>query len=297
MKPYYEGEAYSIPEIIRMLRSQGLEIYSDERAEQVLSNISYSRLKNYFTPLMDNTATHHFRPGANFEDVYALYGFDRRLRELIFHELEKVEISIRNRMAFASNGSEKGYWFINPIHFKNANQHERMLRHLKGELERSDNEALLHFREKYENEFPPSWLMFEAASMGTLWTIYDELSDETLRERIAGFYGMPPRVFSNWVKHLVHMRNNCAHHNRIWNSTPTVKAILPDELGKYFPPMHNQDRYHVYMTLCIIKYFIDTIKPSNSFGARLKNLVNNFKMVDPAEMGFPAGWKEMDFWK
>lgn len=297
MKPLYQGEAFEPDDILEMLRSQGLQIDDPDRARHILENVSYTRLKNYLVSLMDNRQTHHFRPGASFEDAYALYGFDRRLRELVFHELEKIEISFRTRMAYVMNGKEKGYWFLNPEHFRNASRHNYILGHISQELKRSDNEAIAAFYEKYSNEFPPSWITLEAASMGTLWTIYDELGDPELRERIASYYGMTPRVFSSWAKHLVSVRNSCAHHNRFWNNRVSSLATLPEDMVFPFPKMEQKDRIKVYFTCCIIKYFQDRIKPNNTFAQRLKELVGNFKMVDPAQMGFPRLWTKEDFWK
>lgn len=296
MKPLFLGEAYTTDGILQMLQEQGLVIEDRQRAERILANVSYTRLKNYLTALMADRKSHRFRPGATFENAYALYGFDRRLRELIFHEMEKIEISIRTRVAFASNGSEKGYWFLNPDHFKSERGHERILKHLKYELERTDNEGILNFREKYSNEFPPSWLLLEATSMGTLAAIYDELGDQQMRENIASYYGMSPRTFSSWVHHLVSVRNNCAHHNRVWNSTPNVKPLLPEGLTRPFPNLREQDRYHIYMTFCILKYFQDAVKPENTFAQRLKGLIGNFKMVKATDMGFPKDWKEHKYW-
>lgn len=296
-KPYYEGVAFSPEDILLMLERQGLQINDRDRALRVLYNVSYSRLKNYLIPLMSERKSHKFRPGASFEDAYALYGFDRRLRELIFHEMEKIEISIRTRVAYASNCSEKGYWFLNPAHFKSNSEHEKILRHIKMELQRSDNEGIKHFFSKYSNEYPPSWLTLEATSMGTLARIYEELSDEKLRERIAAFYKMTPHTFISWMRHLVELRNDCAHHNRVWDSVPTCKAALPYGLFEPFPKMKEEDRNRVYFSLCIIKYFADRIKPGNSFSTRLKMLVGNFSMVDPACMGFPRNWQEEPYWK
>lgn len=296
MKTLYEGEAFSIDDIIEMLKKQGLTIEDEQRARHTLSNISYSRLKNYLAFLMDDREAHHFRPGATFEHAYALYGFDRRLRELIFHEMEKIEISIRTRMAYACNGREKGYWFLNPVHFKSERGHERILYHIRQELKRSDNESIRSFYRKYSNEFPPSWLTLEATSMGTLWTIYNEVVDETIRETVASYYCMSPATFSSWVKHLVAVRNNCAHHTRIWNNVPSTKAALPEGLTREFPEMTEEDRNHIYMTLCIIQYIQRSVKPANTFGLRLANLVGNFKMIDPADMGFPEGWEMLEFW-
>lgn len=297
MKEVYKGKAYDIDEILAMLKNQGLIIEDRARAVHVLQNVSYTRLKNYLTALMEDRATHRFKPGSTFEDAYTLYGFDRRLRELIFHEMEKVEISIRTHIAYALNGSENGYWFLNPAHFKSERQHEHILRKLKSELDRSDNEAIINFKKKYSNEFPPSWVTLEATSMGMLSTIYHELGNREVRIRIANYYGLSPDTFDSWLWHLVDIRNDCAHHNRVWNNRPTTPAAIPEWTRNPFPEMQEEDRNHIYLTFCILKYLQDTIKPNNTFAMRLKMLINNFKLINPVRMGFPADWEEQDFWK
>lgn len=297
MKPFYQGEAYSHDQILALLRSRGLRIDDEKRARQILTNVSYTRLYNYMMALTESGDHRRFRPGTSFEQVYALYGFDRRLRELIFHELEKIEISIRTHIAFACNGRERGYWFLNPVYFRTERSHRNILRHIKAEIERSDNEAILKFKARYADEFPPSWITLEAVSMGTLNIIYSSLGDESVRRRISGYYGLDPDTLTSWISHLVAVRNSCAHHNRVWNSTPSVKAAIPLSTAKPFPRFGEQDRNGIYLTLCIIKYLQNSIKPSNSFGCRLKALINNFKMIDPALMGFPKAWDSMGFWQ
>lgn len=311
MKPLYNSEAYDLDGILQMLRTQGLEIEDEARAQRVLSNVSYTRLKNYLTTLMEDRKSHKFMKGASFEKAYALYGFDRRLRELIFHEMEKIEISIRTQVAYACNAAEKGYWFLNSEHFKNEKAHQNILKHLTMELQRSDNEAIRNFYDKYSNEFPPSWVTLEAASMGTLVMIYECLSDESIKSRIAGHYGMSPLLFLSWIRHLVALRNDCAHHNRVWNKAPRVKAMLPEgcsngscvygktgfSLMRPFPEMKEDSRHSLYLSFCIIKYFVDVIKPENSFSARLRMLIGNFPVIDARIMGFPKDWDSKPYWK
>jgi len=290
-------EARSREGLLEMLKGQGLIVEDEARALQILSNVSYSRLKNYLIPLMQERSTHKFKPGATFEQAYTLYGFDRRLRELIFHEMEKVEISIRTRMAYCTNGAESGYWYLNPDHFKSPKRHNFMIKRLLQEMQRTDNENIQHFYSKYRNEFPPCWLAFEATSMGTMAVIYDEMAPGELKDSIAASYGLSAHDFSSWVHHLVYMRNNCAHHNRVWDKKVTVKASIPSRTDFLFPRVTEDAPAHIYYTFCVLRYFQNNIKPTNSFALRLKMLIGNFPLVDDKLMGFPSGWKENPFWK
>lgn len=300
MKPLYTGKALSIEGILEMLERQGLTIEDKAAATHILHNISYSRFKAYLVPLMADRSTHRFKPGASFGQAYAYYGFDRRFRELVFHELEKVEISIRTHIAYALNGSEDGYWFTNPDHFKNKSSHRYLLEGIKREVDRSDVDAIRSFRSKYSNPFPPSWLTLEATSMGILSTIYDEMKSGPVKDRIAAYYGVDADTFNSWLKHIVYIRNICAHHGRLWNHTLTVCAKIPKSPRNLFPKVKPAMTQNVYYTLCIIKYLQNTVKPTNTFAGRLKTLIDNFPLIgekELASMGFPREWERDEFWK
>ena len=293
----FHGSALSFEDQIKLLKSQGLGIPDEKKALRVLQNVSYSRLKSYLVPFMEDRDTHRFRAGTTMDDVYALYGFDRRLRELIFHEMEKIEISIRARIAYASSGDESGYWYMNPEYFRSKGEHREIMRHLTSEVQRSDNDAIKRFYLKYSNPLPPCWLALEATSMGTLASLYAAMKPGTLRIRIAGHYGVSDNVFISWLHHLVYIRNMCAHHNRLWNKTLSVPALVPDTFRDIFPEQQPDAQNHVYLTLCVIKYLQNTVKPTNTFAQRLKNLIHNSPVVDPTLMGFPADWEDDPFWK
>lgn len=295
-KPEFQGRALDFEEQIALLRSQGLIIEDEKKALHILNNVSYSRLKTYLVPLMEDRKAHRFREGASFEDAYALYGFDRRLRELVFHEMEKVEISVRTRIAYASSGSENGYWFLNPDWFRDPREHRDIIRRLESEVERADNDAIKRFRLKYSNPLPPCWLTLEASSMGTLSTIYNEMRYSPLKKRIADYYGLSVEDFSSWLEHLVYVRNRCAHHNRLWNKTLTTEASVPYRPAFRFPAQTEFSKSHVYMTLCVLKYLQNTVKPENTFAERLRSLIDNYPIVDISLMGFPPDWKDDPFW-
>ena len=297
MKPEFQGYYLSFDELIALLRSQGLLIEDETRAKHILTNVSYSRLKSYLLALREEN-THRFKEGASFEQAYALYGFDRRLRELIFHEMEKFEISLRTHIAYATSGAEKGYWFTNPDYFKNPRDHASLLRKILGDINRSDNDGIVRFREKYSNEFPPCWLALEATSMGTLAIIFADMKPSPTKKRISDYYGVSDEVLNSWIQHLVYVRNYCAHHNRLWNKRLAVPGMIPEWTRDPFPRLSHSDSRHIYSTLCILKYLVNTIKPDNNFAVRLRSLIEGFPKVETEEyMGFPKNWKKEPFWK
>ena len=296
MKKVFHDRAISPEELIRILRSRGLVIDDEARALQIFENISYNRFKSYLVSFMEDRSANIYRPGATLEDVYALYGFDRRFRELIFHELEKVEVSIRARFGYASADADAGYWYTNPSYFIDEFEHKALMKRISSEVHRSDNDSIIRFYEKYSNDLPPCWLTLEATSMGTLSSIYDLMKPGEMKSSISEYYGVSATVFESWIRHLVYIRNTCAHHSRLWNKRLSVQAIVPEKPSRRFPPQNPDAGSHIYLTLCIIKYLQDKVKPANTFAARLRSLLGSFRVVDVSQMGFPADWAFDPFW-
>ncbi len=298
LKYEFRGEALSFEDQIKLLKSQGLIISDEKKALRILQNVSYSRLKPYLVPLMEEREPRRrFKEGAGIDRAYEFYGLDRRLRELIFHEMEKIEISIRARLAYAAYADDSGYWYLQAKYFKNAYCHRNIIKHLTGEVKRSDNDSIKRFYRKYSNELPPCWLAFEATSFGTLVSLYEALKPGSIRTGISSDFGVPDAVFTSWLDHLVYVRNICAHHNRLWNKNLAVTAEIPRNHRDIFPDIPAESSCKVYLTLCIIKYLQNTVKPTNSFAGRLKTLIGRFDDVDISLMGFPADWDKDSFWK
>ena len=78
----------SSAELVTLLRSRGLYIEDQRKAEDYLDNIGYYRLSAYMYPLLKTPKTAHiFKEGATFKKVMMLYRFDKKLRLLMFNEI------------------------------------------------------------------------------------------------------------------------------------------------------------------------------------------------------------------
>ena len=78
--------------LVNLLESRGLQICDRNKAIQYLDNIGYYRLSAYMYPLLKMPKTVHlYKEGSTFEKVMILYRFDKKLRLLMFNEIEKIE--------------------------------------------------------------------------------------------------------------------------------------------------------------------------------------------------------------
>ena len=71
---------------MEILKSRGILFDNEQAAIECLKIISYFRLANYWKPMESDKVNHVFKPKGKFENVVALYNFDKRqrIRTLIF---------------------------------------------------------------------------------------------------------------------------------------------------------------------------------------------------------------------
>ena len=292
----YDKKPLTFKEQIEHLKQKGITLCDEDNALHTLQHISYFRLKSYLHPIMYDKQTRTYKPNSTFEQGYELYKFDSQLRKLIIAEIEKIEVSIRSQMACISCDKSGTFWFCDKDNFKNINSHSEILDILKLELNRSDDEYVLSFGEKYSNEFPPAWITLEVSSFGTLSRSYKQMHPGLKKRQIAKVYGLSDKVFESWLHSLVYVRNICAHHSRLWNKELRIRPLYPNKTGYTFIENTSKNN-RVYYILCIIRYLLQTINPSSTFTQKLTSLLEKFPQINTSAMGFPSNWKDETLWK
>lgn len=265
-----------------------------------MSNISFYRLRAYTYPYQDNNDPKHpFTSKISFEEIIQLYVFDRQLRLFILDSIEKIEVSVRTRMIYEFSMKHDSQWFCTDSLFKDADKLTKHLEEIQGELDRSKEDFIQHYNNKYDmSEYPPSWMTLEVVSFGVLSKLYENTNNTCgTKRQLALNYGLKnEKVLENWLQRFSIIRNICAHHSRVWN-----KRLSPIELPNKplfeFPNMHNVLVYKLYAYLVCIKYILNIINPTNSFSERLRALFKKYPIANPKEMGFPKNWESLPFWQ
>lgn len=97
----YTKKPLTIAEQIARLKQRGFIFDDESEATSYLFNISYYRLRAYTYPFQENgeDCDHNFtRKDIHFEDIIALYCFDRRLRSLISMQLKRLKWQYAQRL-------------------------------------------------------------------------------------------------------------------------------------------------------------------------------------------------------
>ncbi|GHT66817.1 CAAX amino protease [Bacteroidia bacterium] len=299
MKVNYSKTCTLPQDLIPLLKSRGLSIADEQKAISYLTNIGYYRLSAYLYPLLKDPKTDHlYKPDATFDLAMNMYRFDRKLRQLLFNEVEKVEVAIRSAMSnCVSDVLNDVFWMTDTRYFSSAAGFAKSLALIQSEIDRTKEEFIEHFRNKYSNPFPPAWMITEIIPLGVLCGIYNNMKSTSLKKKVANQFGLPFPVFSSWILTLANLRNVCCHHNRTWNKDHLV--IPADLKSPVFPWIDSSatDMKRVYFRICIIKYLLFTVSPNNRFTEKLQSLLAEYPTIDVKAMGFPSNWQNEPLWE
>lgn len=293
----YPKSFISYEQQLLQLKNRGMLIENEEKAIHLLQHISYYRLSGYWFPLLKDKTNHVFKESATFNTAFKLYCFDRELRQMVLSEIEKIEVAIRAKIVYVMAEKHGPFWFQDVNLFKNYVTHANSLSKIGEEFNRSDEEFIVAFKNKYNNPLPPSWITMEITSFGTLSVLYKNIVPGKEKRAIAHHFGLSDSVFETWLHSLVYLRNVCAHHTRLWNRAMSIRPQVPRNPHKIWLQDTKISNNRTYFILSMLLYFLQTINPKNSFSKRFQILLSEFQNVDSKALGFPENWKNEELWK
>lgn len=290
---------YSSPtELLAILQSRGLDCSDTENAENILRTIGYYKLSGYLYPFLSFPKTEHlYKSGSTLGCALHLYEFDREFRLLVFDQIERIEIAVRSaitNIVCAETGDV--FWMTRSSTFANSEKFNKTMSLVDKELQTNREDFIVHFKQTYEDSYPPSWMLAEIIPLGTLTRVYENIANNRIRKKIARFFGLSVPVFISWMTIIMLTRNSCCHHARLWNRSLSLRALV---MTRPLRPWVGDDvrQGRVFFTLCILKHFVDIIRPNNHFKQQLIALLSQYPMVDTSAMGFVKDWQRQPLWK
>jgi abortive infection bacteriophage resistance protein len=281
---------------IALLKSRGLKFTDETKALHLLKRIGYYRLSVYWRPLLANKRNPVFKPHADFDTAFALYKFDRELRQTILSALEKIEIAVRSQMIHSLSTAHGSFWLEDDTLFADTDKYQATIDKIQSELERSDEEFVLSFKSTFSNPLPPSFITLEIASFGTLSRLYENLKAGFVKRERAKSFGLADSAFISWLHGFVYTRNVCAHHARLWNKPLQIQPLFLRHPRHTWLTDRTVCNNRVYYVLSMIVYLLNTVNPGHTFRQKLETLFVKYPNVDRAAMGFPPNWRTEPLW-
>jgi abortive infection bacteriophage resistance protein len=292
-----------IPETIEqccsVLESRGLIIDNKERAIKYLRNVGYFRLTGYMFHLQSNDGNHIFVKGTNFDDIIALYQFDKKLRGIISEYLERIEIYLRAKLTDKYSFSHGFFWYNNSDLFDDKDIYDKINNEIKEAFDDPKEQFLKFFKHKYTSEsIPPSNMALEILSLGKLARLYKALKNKDGKFEIASEFNLPSSTITSWYIYLANVRNICAHHSRLWNKKITAdRPIFPTrEKYKFKGETFDDSNTTLYGIISLIDRLLRSFNPQNTFTQKIEQLIEAYS-IDATLMGFPEKWKVTANWK
>ncbi|MBE8597612.1 Abi family protein [Xenorhabdus sp. BG5] len=298
-KKIYQKRPEDISFLINKLQERGLIIKDYKVAENALTFIGYYRLRGYFYPfyIMDDQRIpqpiepKNFVAGTTLEDVIQLYEFDRKLRLIILEQIQKVEIGLRTCLSEHMSGKYGAHWFMNLSVLSNDYHYENFF----GQINEAKETFIEHYKKKYHTpKYPPSWMITETLSFGSWSKMYKSLLPVDQKAIAHKFNVKNYEVMASWFHTLSHIRNLCAHHNRIWNRS--FRAFPPKKGSELAQHIINPST--LYSRLAVLKYLSDQVSYNDGLKTQLTELMKDKPCcVKWEKMGFIDNWAGTPLWQ
>lgn len=319
----YAKPFLSIGEQVQLLRGRGMTTGAADEAGAILRRIGYYRLSGYWYPhrvrrTLDSgevEVTSEFEANTSLRMVERIHDFDGQVRSLLLEAIEAVEIALRFRvghtLGFRDRFAHREPASLDPAFTSSPaagsssrSAHAEWLEEYDRQEARSQETFVRHFRQEYGPHLPV-WVATEVMSFGTLRRLLLGAAEQD-RRLIAAAFDLftstgqgDSALLSNWLEHMRHLRNLCAHHARVWNRSFTAELAR----SRTVPELEHVDgrgRRHLYGSIAVLSYLLERIDPGGAWKARAMELIAGGQSrlgLSPEAMGFPDGWAGRAIWR
>lgn len=268
------------------LISRGCEIEDRSFAEEILRRINYYRLTAYFLPFKNEDGT--YKKGTSFLQVYQIYEFDRKMRNLLFPVIEEIELMLRTQLAYFHAHKYGPLGYENSQNFNKFHKHDRFMKHVQDSIRNNDNQLFVqHHKKNYDGKFP-IWVVLELASFGELSFFYSDLLAGDKKEIARELFGTVSSNVSSWLMCITNLRNYCAHYARLYYSIFPAKPATP----KNHSYVLNRRLFDYILVLSFL--YRDKLRWNNRFVLELESLIHEYEHdINLKCVGFPENWQGM----
>ncbi len=299
----------TLDEQIDILKQRGLVIEDVERAKDVLFKENYFFINGYRHFFTGDCKDANFKEGTTFEELYSIFTFDRKIRNIFFKNILIVENNIKSIISYRLSKSY-GYKEKNYLNLENFNQDSMKVRQVNDVLSKMKRQiringkkhtATMHYITNYG--YIPMWVLVKVLSFGIVSELYNILKIEDQLE-VANYYGLKTETLGIYLSILANFRNLCAHEDILYDHR-TQRAIPDDVIHTRLQIEKVEDSYKygkndLFALLIILKYMLseDEFRDLYSeLGYEIDLLEGKIKVLEVSSIlnriGFPTNWREI----
>lgn len=277
--------ALTIEQQIANLKDIGLVIKDDKFAQSFLNEVSYFRFIKAFS-LGLKPKNGNYNGNVTFEQLTELYLFNVNFRQLLFTQIERIEINLRCRVSNYFSVKYGALGYKDSANFINEKYHADFLKEIEQEVKRNKRLPFIYnFKSNYVDI--PFYALIEVFSFGSLSKFFKNMLSVD-KKNIALIYGVEYTYFESWIESIAYVRNICAHYGRLYN----VKLTKKPKLYKQYKQNHISNMLIFGVICCMKNIILNDIHWSN-FVNKLDNLFKEYPLTKKELMGFPNNWKTL----
>ena len=299
----------TLDEQIDILRNKGLVVNDEDKAKAILFRENYFFISGYRWLFMQNSRDKNFIEGTTFEELYAMFSFDRAVRNIMFKHILIVENNIKSIMSYQLSKKygfkEKDY--LNPKNFTQDSMKTRQVKDVLNKMKRQirlngkQHTATLHYISNYG--YIPMWISVKVLSLGIISELFCILKPED-QLSIAGAYELNADTLATYLSLLANFRNLCAHEEILYDHR-TQRGIPDDIIHTKLGIEKVYDEYKygkrdLFALIIIMKYMLtqDEFRNMlNEIGYEIDvldgkvNTVSITKILN--KISFPSNWRDI----
>lgn len=299
----------TLDEQIEILKSRGLVITNVEKTKNILLRENYFFISGYRHLFMKSFKDTNFIPGTTFEELYAMFVFDRRVRNIFFKNLLIVENNIKSLIGYQLSKKygfkEKDY--LNPKNFSKDPMKIRHVHDVLGKVKRQiringkHHSATMHYITNYG--YIPLWILVKVLSFGIVGELYDIL-DESDQIEISDIYNLDSETLSIYLSILSNYRNLCAHEDILYDHR--TQKLIPDTKYHYQLDIdmtddeYNYGKNDLFSVVIMLKQLLTETEFRefiNEIGYEIDFLDGKISVLPVQhilnKIGFPENWRDI----
>lgn len=215
MKEYKSNE-----ELIDYLSSKGIIISNKKDALEKIERYTYYSIVNTYKNIFKDKNGAYIN-NVSFDDIYAIFEFDKNLKNIVLKYCLEIETVIKSIMA---NQISKIYGIKDYLNISNWDNkinveiRENLLKKINNEIEKDYNvhTTVTHYIDKYG--FVPPYVLVKILTFGVASSYYGLLKQSD-RQAIAKYFKISDKLLKQILKNLTTVRNVAAHSDRLYNYT------------------------------------------------------------------------------
>lgn len=297
----------TLDEQIEILKDKGLSIDDYQYTKAVILRENYFFLMGYRHLFMRPENPKMFKEGTTFKELYALFYFDRQLRNIMFKNILIIENNTKSIFSYILS-QKYGYKeadYLKPSNYNQAPERARQVNDLLKKMKRQirvnggQHEATKHYIHNYG--YIPLWVVVKVLSFGITSELYTIMKYNDQKD-IALEYGVEPDQLLNFLPILSNYRNLCAHEDILFEHR--TQKLIPDNKFHHLlniPSINDEYIYgkgDLFSVVLIFKYllskddfhlFVKEVSYELDALAGKLNVISIDKVLD--RMGFPKNYR------